>query len=214
MGWLWLAIIGAVTFGVLWRAGLARELWAFVGAALMLGATGYAWQQRATLPGHPVKADAEPIDVDPGLVELREAMLGRFTGDGAYMIAADAMTRVGDTGSAVRVVLGGLEKYPQSLTLWTGLGSAYATHDGNLVSPPALFAFQHAAKLAPKHPAPPFFLGLAYVRAGDFAAARPLWARALALSPQGASYRKGIALRLNMLDRYLAIAERMQTQQR
>jgi cytochrome c-type biogenesis protein CcmH/NrfG len=79
-----------------------------------------------------------------------------------------------------------------------------AAHDGNTVSPPARFAFEQAVRIAPSHPAPPFFLGLAHIRADDYAAARPLWARAVALSPAGASYRRDIALRLALLDRLLA----------
>jgi Flp pilus assembly protein TadD len=145
------------------------------------------------------------------MIELRDSMLGRFTGDGAYLMAADGMTRSGDTRSAVQVVLGGIAKYPTSLTLWTGLGMAYVQHDGT-VSPAALFAFRHAAHLAPSHPAPPYFLGLAYINSGQFAVARPYWARALALTPPGLSYRNQIADQLKQLDAYLAAAERADAQ--
>jgi Flp pilus assembly protein TadD len=44
---------------------------------------------------------------------------------------------------------------------------------------------------------------LAQVRANDYVAARTEWARALALSPAGASYRRDIAMRLMLLDRLL-----------
>ncbi|CAN5398717.1 hypothetical protein BH09PSE4_BH09PSE4_19380 [soil metagenome] len=205
MGWIALGIIGVAAAGLLWRLGVARDLWAFAGAALMLGAAGYALQGRPFQPGSPVKANAEPIEVDPGLIALRNAMFGQFTLDGAYFIAADAMTRSGDAGAAVQVMLGGLHKLPQSYSLWTGLGLAYATHDGGQVSPASLFAFRQAIRLAPNHPAPRFFLGLAYIRAGQFADARPEWARALALTPAEASYRPDIAFRLALLDKYLEL---------
>ena len=211
MGWLMLALIGVAAFLALWLGGVARSLWTFVGAALMLGATGYALQQRASVPGHPVESFAEPIQLNPVMIELRDSMLGRFTGDGAYLVAADGMTRSGDTRSAVQAVLGGIRKYPKSLTLWTGLGMAYAQHDGS-VSPAALFAFRHAAHLAPSHPAPPYFLGLAYINSGQFAVARPYWARALALTPPGLSYRNQIADQLKQLDAYLAAAEQADAQ--
>ena len=94
---------------------------------------------------------------------------------------------------------------PESVSLWTVLGSTLARHDADQVSPPALFAFQQAARLSPDHPGPPFFLGLAYVRAGNLAAARVPWARALALSPATAPYRAPIAERLALLDRYLTL---------
>jgi cytochrome c-type biogenesis protein CcmH/NrfG len=91
------------------------------------------------------------------------------------------------------------------MALWTGLGTVLATHDGGRMSPAALFAFSRAMRLAPEHPAPFFFAGLAYVRAGEFAKARPYWARALAVTPAGVSYHGAIAERLALLDRFLAV---------
>lgn len=211
MGWIILALVGVVAAFALWIGGVARPLWSFVGAALMLGAAGYALQAGPSLPGHPVESFAEPIEVDPAMTQLRQSMLGALTADDAYLVAADAMTRSGDTRSAVMAVLGGLRKYPRSLTLWVGLGTALEQHDGT-VSPATLFAFRHAVYLAPQHPAPPFFLGLAYIRAGQYAVARPYWARALALTPAGVSYREPIAERLRALDAYLAAAEQAQSQ--
>lgn len=205
MGWIALALIGGVTVAALWLSGIARARWWLVGAALMLGAVGYALQGRPLLGGAPVRAFAAPIEVDADLVELRRTMLGRYTADTAYLTAADAIMASGDTRSAVWVTLAGLDKYPDSMPLWTGLGSALAVHDGDTVSPAALFAFTRAARLAPRHPGPPFFLGIAYVRAGEFAAARDCWARALRLTPAGLSYRVDIAERLALLDQYLAM---------
>jgi len=204
MGWVALALIGAASALLLWRIGVARGLWSFIGAALMLGAAGYALQGEPSLAGHPVRANADPIPVDPEMTALRDDMLGRFRADTAYLVAGDAMTRIGNPGYAVSAILGGIRHHPQSLALWTGLGTALATHDGGQVSPAALFAFRRAAQLAPKHPAPPFFLGLSYLRSGEFAKARPYWARALALTPPGVSYRPQIAIRLALLDRFLA----------
>ena len=61
-------------------------------------------------------------------------------------------------------------------------------------------SFRRAMSLAPGHPGPPFFLGLAYIRAGQFAEARQWWARALRLTPADAGYRPEIADRLALLD--------------
>lgn len=204
-GWITLASIGVVAFLAAWLGGVARSLWSLVGAALMFGAAGYAVQERAGLPGHPVLADADPVPVAPEIVDLRGALLGRFTGDGAYLVASDALMRKGARDSGARVVLMGLGHYPRSLTLWTGLGTALAQHDG-AVSPAARFAFEQATRIAPDHPAPPFFEGLAFVEAGDYRAARPYWARALALTPPRVSYRAEIAMRLDILDMVIARA--------
>lgn len=207
MGWVWLAVLGVASFGALALLKVDRLLWSMVASALMLGAAGYALQGQPGLAGHPVSTTPAPTPDDDAMIELRDQMLERYTGAAAYLVAADAMTRVGDRRAAVQVLLGGIRMAPKSLVLWTGLANAMSAHDGNQVSPPALFAFQQAMRIAPKHPAPPFFLGLAYVRSGDFATARPYWAKALALTPPGISYRQDIAMRLMMLDRVLAMQD-------
>jgi len=203
MGWIALILIAVAAMAALALLRVDRLLWSMVGAAMMLGAAGYAWQGSPMLPASPARTDATRMADDPSLIELRERMLGRFTADSAYLIASDAMARSGDRRSAVRAILGGLNRYPQSIMLWTGLGTALASHDANVVSPPALFAFRQAIRIAPEHPAPYFFLGLAYVRATDYPAARRAWAKALARCPERASYRRDVALRLALLDRLL-----------
>ncbi|MGW8280927.1 tetratricopeptide repeat protein [Sphingomonas aurantiaca] len=207
MGYLWLAVIAAAVCALLAAMKVDRLLWSMVASALMLGAAGYAWQGQPALAGHPATTGLAPTPDDSAMLDLRDQMLERYTGAAAYLVAADAMTRIGDRRAAVQVLLGGIRIAPKSLVLWTGLANALSAHDANQVSPPALFAFQQAMRLAPKHPAPPFFLGLAYVRAGDFAKARAYWARALALTPADISYRGEIATRLALLDRFLAMQD-------
>ena len=205
MGWLLLLLFAGAAMTLLVMLGIPRALWSFAGAALMLGAAGYAWQGSPTLAGAaPDKRAAEQPD-DPQMIELRDAMLGRYTLDHAYLIAADAMTASGDDKAAVRVLLGGLNKLPQSFVLWTALGSAYARHDGGQVSPAARFAFGQARRLAPQSPGPAFFEGLAFARSGDLEATRRDWLRALRLTPPGRSYREEIALRLAILDQMMTM---------
>lgn len=211
MGLVALAVIALGVLGATLLLGLPRGLWAFVVAALLLGGAGYVLSGHPTLPGHPVAADSQPIAVDPGLIQLRDDMIGRFAGENAVLTASDALIASGSTDLAANLLLGGIRKDPRDAVLWTMLGDALAQHDGGIVSPAALFAFQHAMRLDPRGPLAPFFLGLAYVRAGDFNDARPYWADALMLAPPGASYRPEIAVRLDLLDRYLAMAGAMGT---
>ena len=208
MGFALLLVLAGATLGAMALLGVPKRLWSSVAAAVMLGAAGYALQGSPGRPASPAKPPAERLREDAGLTDLRDRLFERFTLDAAYLIAADAMMRNGDERSAVRALLGGINKIPRSLSLWTALGTALAAHDGDTVSPPALFAFQQAMRIAPRHPAPPFFLGLAHVRAGEYPAARPFWARAVAVSPEGASYRRDIALRLALLDRVIADQDR------
>lgn len=198
-GWIVLALIAGLAGFAFACAGAGRALWAGVLTAFVFGAGGYALQQHAGLPGSPVRSDGDPVIVDPTAITLRGAMLGQFTGDGAYLTASDALMRAGSRASGARVVSMGLNAYPRSLTLWTGFGTAIAQHDGT-VSPAAALAFDQATRLAPEHPAPPYFRGLAYAESGDFVAARRYWRRALALTPPAAAYRSTIADQLATLD--------------
>jgi len=203
MGWLWLALLGAGAMAGMAALGLSRRLWSFAGSALMLGAAGYALQGRPDLPGRAAQSARAAAADDAGMVALRDRLFGTYSQDHAYAVAADAVGRSGDARAAVRAYLGGLNRLPNSVALWTGLGGAYAAHDRSL-SPAARLAFDRAIRLAPEHPGPAFFLGLAYVRGDDLPAARRWWARALALSPAGTDYRREIAVRLLLLDRVLA----------
>jgi cytochrome c-type biogenesis protein CcmH/NrfG len=79
-------------------------------------------------------------------------------------------------------------KYPGNAQLWIGLGNALVDHAGGL-TPASEFAFQRAAELAPGHPAPPFFMGLALARSGDRDGALALWRGVLADAPANAEWR-------------------------
>jgi cytochrome c-type biogenesis protein CcmH/NrfG len=204
-GWVVLAAIGVGCLALLAALRLPRGLWALAGTAVMLGAAGYAWQGRPDLAGHPVVAETKAVEIDEGLTEIRRAMFGRFDSGDAYFMMADAMTRAGSPKAAAQAMLGGVRKAPRDAALWTGLGIKLAEQDNNLITPASQYAFERAERLAPRHPGPPFFHGIALIRANEFAAARPYWARAVALTPETASYREALAERLMVLDRLLAL---------
>lgn len=208
MGWLLLLGVAVAAALLLWALKLPRMLWSFAAAAMMLGAAGYALQGAPGRAGRPAEPADRAIQIDPGIIELRGAMMGRFTLENAYFVAADAMLRAGETGSAVAVMQGAVRKYPQDAQLWTGLGTVLSLHNGGLVSPAARLAFDRAMRLAPLHPAPPFFLGLALANAGQYVEARPFWARAVALTPPALGYRAELVGRLAELDRAIAAASR------
>ncbi|HEX8414731.1 MAG TPA: hypothetical protein VF637_12725, partial [Sphingomicrobium sp.] len=183
--------------------GVSRTLTTMVAAALLLGCTGYALQGSPNLAGAVIAIKpATPLDLQSNTV--RDEMYGRFSSDFGYVIAADAMARVGDERNAARVLIGGIARIPNSYILWSELGSVMAAHDGDILSPTARFAFARAVAVAPTHPAPYYMRGLAQVRAGEFAQARASWQRSLSLIPPGLSYREEVRLRLALLDRLVA----------
>lgn len=205
-GWLILALLLVAIFGLLVMARVAKPLWGFVGATLMLGAAGYAWQGSPTLAGVPRAAERKVEAPDIAADDLRDAIWGRFTYDYAYAVAADGLARAGATQAAVNAVLGGLQGAPNSGRLWTRLGTAILAHDGGQVlSPAARTAFARGIATAPDHPGPYFYYGMALIQTGDLPGAKRAWLAALARTPRNASYREDLAMRLVLLDRLMAM---------
>ena len=202
-GWVLLALLGVAAAGLLAVLRVPRLLWSLVGAFLMIGAAGYAWQGRPDLPATPASVDAVKLPPDPLYVEIRDAMFGRFGGESVYFGISDRQLEDGDTQTASEVLIGATRYAPKDVAFWTELGNALALDDHGIVSPPALFAFCEAMRVAPDHPGPPFFLGWAYARAGEPERTRVLWARAIALTPPGAEYRSRIVELLTRLDAML-----------
>ena len=200
-----LILVGIVVAATLWALGVARRLWTIAGAALMLGAAGFALQSQAHLPGKPTQADVTPITVDPGMVAFRELVFAPSREDSLALATADSRLQSGDAHAAADGLRAEIARRPNDAVLWTGLGYVLALHD-NAVSPAAEFAFRRAVTLAPGTPGPTFFLGMAHVDAGDFAAARPAWAASLAATPKDAPYRGDIAERLGAVDQFLKMA--------
>ncbi|KQU62618.1 hypothetical protein ASG67_04015 [Sphingomonas sp. Leaf339] len=208
MGWIVLAIMMAAAFAALMLLRLPRPMWSMVGAALMLGATGYALQGRPDLPAQKAMPAGEILATDPAISDIRGQMFGRFGAEGTYLTAADALSRNGSSRYEVQTILGGIRGSPKSVQLWTALGDAIARHDHGQLSPAAVLAFSHASQLDPKHPGPPFFLGLALARAGDVDGAELSWRRALSLTAPNAVYRPAIIERLMLIDNLRQMLDR------
>jgi hypothetical protein len=204
-GWIALALLGLTAGAALIAVGLRRPLWMGGAAALMLGAAGYATQARPGLPPHPARPVAGVANIDEEASALRLAMFGRHTYAEQMFIVSDGLIRAGAPRSAVNLLLGAVASQPTSIGSWTALGQAYAITDGDTVSPASRFAFDQAMRIAPWHAGPPFFLGLAYLRAGDAVEARAWWVRSLARAPAGTRYREQVAERLMLLDQLMAM---------
>lgn len=202
-GWIMLAIIAVFTAGLLFAIGFPRRLWTVAATALTLGATGYAWQGSPGLPGHSVLTKEKSGEVDPGMIELREAFFGRYNFSYNYLAISDSMMRQGRPDLAVNAMRGAIVKGPGDAGVWTGLGMALAEHDRG-VSPASKLAFERAMELWPQNPGPPYFLGLYYAKSDQFAEARKWWVKAIELAPKDAEYRKPLVEWLARLDAVIA----------
>ena len=200
MGWLIILILALLTFAGLWYFVRDKAAVQLLGAALLIALAGYAWQGRPGLAGRP-KAPAERQQVaESEFASMRQNLLGRFDRAAAWLTMAEGFQRRGDTRTGVEIIQAGLRDSPQDPDLWVGLGNALVVHANGMMSPAAQLAFQRAARIAPDHPGPAFFYGLALAQGGNFAEAERVWRQLLASAPPSATYRATIEERLRAID--------------
>jgi cytochrome c-type biogenesis protein CcmH len=186
MGWLILLLLIALSFGLLWRLGVRGGLLTASAAALLLGASGYAFQGSPDLPASPAQGGGAH-DVLP-LTDARHAFFGYFTPAESWLRISEALARDGKSEDAVGILENAVKRYPGDPQLWIGLGNALVDHARGL-TPPAELAYKRAAEVAPGYPAPLFFYGLALARSGDRASAVALWQQILKTAPKDAAWR-------------------------
>lgn len=180
-----------------------REL---AGAALMLGLAGYALQGSPHQPGSPT-APRESADLgQAALIEARQAMGDQFGEGRNFLITADAYARAGQFGAAATLLRGAARKTPDDPDVWLALGNALVGHANGIITPAATLAFDRAAAIAPDHPGPPFFTGLALAQSGQFEDARAIWQDLLDRpGEEDAPWREDLTARLARLDAIIAM---------
>jgi len=207
-GWLIMAALTLATAGGLF-VFVRRDKGAlqFTAAALLLALAGYAWQGHPGYAGAPKTAPAHVQLPDSEFAKTRGDMLGRFDQASAWLNMADAFQRRGDTRTAAELLQGAVRRTPDNPDLWVGYGNALVLHGGGMMSPAAQLAFQRAATLAPNHPAPRFFYGLALAQGGNYAEAERIWRAIVAEAPPDAEYRRIVEERLQALEQARAAGQ-------
>ena len=185
-GWLILAALIALGLAALWLLGVRGAMFKLAAAALLVGASGYALQGRPGLAGS-IHSAAAAKEVIP-MTAARQAFFGDFSGSEHWLLMSESMARRGNTADAAGILRSAVREHPRDIELWIGLGNALVDHAG-VITPAAEFAYERAVELAPGHPAPPFFLGVALARSGDRAGAITLWRQMLADAPADAGWR-------------------------
>tara|TARA_R110000782_G_scaffold78293_5_gene156128 strand:+ start:117834 stop:118475 length:642 start_codon:yes stop_codon:yes gene_type:complete len=205
MGWLWiLLLLMAVGLGLVWLGRLPRSLWELVGAALLFGVAGYAWQGMPTLPGEPRNAAQSAPGFDEDMVKLRRSFGGEYGEAGSWLTMSDGFARQGQSRDAANVLLSGLRDHPDDPALWIGLGNALVAHGEGILSPSAEYSYQQAMRIAPDNYAAPYFYGLALAQSGQYAGARKIWGALAEKLPETAPLRGQLQANLAQLDRLLA----------
>jgi cytochrome c-type biogenesis protein CcmH len=122
------------------------------------------------------------------LTQMRHGFFGDFSPTEHWLVMSEALASQGDTEEAAGVLQSAVREHPGDAQLWVGLGNALVDHAG-VLTPASDFAYRRAAELAPGHPAPIFFMGLALARSGDRDGAVTLWKSILADAPADAPWR-------------------------
>jgi cytochrome c-type biogenesis protein CcmH/NrfG len=206
MGLLLLLILASAAFVAIWRfAGLDRAGAQFLASALLLAGAGYAWQGSPGLAGSP-KPPPQSQDLPEGaFAKMRQNMLGRFDTADRWLTIAEGFQRRGDTRGAAGVIRSAIREHPGNATLWVGYGNALVVHSGGLMTPGAQLAFERAAALAPDHPAPRFFFGLALAQSGRLDEAQRIWSDLVATAPADAPWRAQVEQQLQALQQARAM---------
>jgi cytochrome c-type biogenesis protein CcmH/NrfG len=208
MGWIILLSLALVLFAALWRsARLEKGPLQLLAAALLLALAGYAWQGSPGLAGRPkAMAEQERLPESP-FTSLRKEMFGSFDTADRWLTIAESYQRRGETADGAGVIRSALRAHPQNAILWTGYGNALVLHGGGMTNPAADFAFRRAAQLAPRHPGPRLFHGVALMQSGRFAEAEKVWREAIALAPADAPWREGLEQQLRLIEQARAAGQ-------
>ena len=199
MGLLMLLLLALAAFAAIWRlARLERAGAQLLAAALLLAGAGYAWQGSPGLAGSPKAAAQRSPAPETAFATLRKDMFGQFDRADWWLGIAEGRLRRGDTREAAVAIRSGIRANPRNATLWTGYGDALVLHGDGVLSPAADLAFRRAVSLAPEHPGPLIFYGIALAQNGRLEEAEARWRQALARSPAKAPWREGLEAQIEM----------------
>lgn len=207
MGWVILAmLISVVALALVFAGRLPRSTWEVVGAALLIGCAGYAWQGHPALAGSARSAQAQLVPFDENLVMMRRTLGERFGKSAPWLTMSDGFARQGKTQDAANILISGLRANPDNADLWVGMGNALVAHGGGIVSPSAEYSYNRAGQVAPDAISPLFFHGMALARSGDLERARKVWGALLPRIPTANPLHQQLAINIAMIDRAMAQA--------
>ena len=206
MSWVVTLALAALSFAALaFVLKAPRKGWEAIGAALLLGVAGFAWQARPAQPGAPKLAEERAPRDAGALVKARHDLAGDAGRvPNHWMVTSDAFARNGQFGDAAEFAKLAIQSEPDNSDAWLALANDLVGHAEGVLSPAARYAYRQAARTGPDQAGPPFFLGLALVTNGKPEECRELWVKALANAPRDAPWRKQMEERLARLDALIA----------
>jgi cytochrome c-type biogenesis protein CcmH/NrfG len=173
-----------------------------VAAAVLLGAAGYGWTGHPGVASAPAPRAAPDPRITPEAEQASKALLANFGDVRSWLTLTDALIREGHTETAVWLLNQAIDRIPGNVDLWSQLGVALVAHAENEVTPAARLAFDRANRINPDHPAPYYYLGLAWLQGGRPDQALLVWQQLEARSAPDAPWRP-------MLERLIGAARTM-----
>ena len=209
MSWLPILLLAVLVFGVAaFVLKLPRTLWMLFGSTLLFGLAGYGMQGnpgQAAAPAPARQSDASQSG------ELMVAARREFYPEGRlpsrFVVTADAFTRRGQHEQAANFLRNAVAENPQDGEAWLALGNALVEHADGRLTAAALYAYSQAEEVSPNNPAPTYFLGLAFLRAGEPDKTLALWRELLDSAPEDAEWKGPLAARLARLKAILGIVD-------
>ena len=169
-------------------------------AALLIGLAGYSLQGRAGLAGSPA-AERPPRPLPPVLsVELAGEFYGRFNAATPWIVIANGYMARGEGANAVTTLISAVRAAPRNSELWIALGNGLVAQNRGRMSPAADLAFARSLSLAPQHPGPRFFYGLALLQQGKVDQGLGLWKQILRDAPPDVSWRPNLEARVEVVE--------------
>ena len=162
---------------------LPRALWTTLLAALVFGLAGYAWQASPGLPGAPKSAADDVYEDQWEVVDSRQILVGSRASGADHLLTADAYMRRGRFADAAGFLNNVLADNPEDFEAWVALGNTLTEQADGVLTQASLYAFTRAGEIAPRNPAPAYFVGLSLLRQGQVLEAQAAWRSALEQMP-------------------------------
>jgi cytochrome c-type biogenesis protein CcmH len=159
---------------------------------LALALVGYTYAGAPALPAQPAQRETAPPQPTATLDTLRAQLLNDPGNISLWLQLAEALQESGNSDAALEAMAVASAAMPISADLWVMRGQLLVQRSNGEITPAARFAFDRAAEIDPKHPAPRYMLALAWVMQGKPQEAKPILEALVTDTPTDVPYRANI----------------------